>query len=66
MNERRNLHELVTSMRAIGVARSEVDRVDPSRREVGNVRPGLLGLDATGPGVHECLDEVIRDDLSGR
>ena len=65
MDESGDLDELVPAMCTIGVARAEVDRIDVARREIGDIRPGLLRLDPTCPGTHERLDERVRqDDLS--
>ena len=44
VDERRDLDELVAAVRVSGVPGPEVDRVDPVRGEVRDVRPCLLGL----------------------
>ena len=66
MHERRDLDELVAPVRVPGVPGTEVDSVDPVRREVGDVRPGLLRLDRARAGRDERVDERALHDTAGR
>ena len=62
MHERRDLDLLVAAMRISRVPGAEVDRVDAVRREVGDVRPGLLGRDFRAPASTSAATRGCRDD----
>ena len=67
MHESRDLDVLVPPVGLGSRAGTEVDGVDPDRREVGDVRPCLLGLHASST-CREQLSEqrVVRHDPPGR
>ena len=65
-HERIDLDELVPAVGVARCARPEVDRVDTARREVGDVGPRLLGLEAEVAGVAQRPDErSVGDDCGG-
>ena len=66
MHERLDLDELVRAMRVARVAGAEVDRRNACSGEVGDVRPGLLRLDAGGPRFEQRCDQRAIGDDSAR